>query len=345
MKPQLRAARSGPPGAHVRRPLRCARAATLDHLPRRRARTSSMREVDPDKYERIVLNLLSNAFKFTPDDGWIRCRLEMSGAQRVLLTVQDSGPGIDRELRSEIFDRFHQGRSTSPHHAGGTGLGLAIVKDFVDLHGGTITVTDAPGGGAVFQVELPLSAPETTYVRVGTRTTDPTDTCARQDGRPVTCAAETGSRSSTPRRPGHSCSWSRTTRTCADSSSKRSATSARVGWPPTRHEALALAILRADPPDLVVTDLMMPELSRRATRRRDARPPGARRRSPSSSCPPRPTTSCALEPARELGPGLRHQAVLGPRAAGASAQPGDDQTGARRPAGRARDPERATCRC
>ncbi|MGZ4738380.1 MAG: ATP-binding protein [Ilumatobacteraceae bacterium] len=123
-------------------------------------------EVDPDKYERIVLNLLSNAFKFTPDEGWIRCRLSMSGTNRVLLTVQDSGPGIPRELRNEIFDRFHQGRSTSPHHAGGTGLGLAIVKDFVDLHGGTITVTDAPGGGALFQVELPRCAPQTTYVRV-----------------------------------------------------------------------------------------------------------------------------------------------------------------------------------
>ena len=66
---------------------------------------------------------------------------QLLGAQRVLLTVQDSGPGIARELRGEIFDRFRQGRAAGPHSTGGTGLGLAIVKDFVDLHGGTITVT------------------------------------------------------------------------------------------------------------------------------------------------------------------------------------------------------------
>ncbi len=125
-------------------------------------------DVDADQYERIVLNLLANAFKFTPNNGWIRCRLERSDEHHVLLTVQDSGPGVAPELRAEIFERFHQGAPGTPGGPSyeGSGLGLAIVKSFVDLHSGTITVTDAPGGGALFQVELPVRAPETAYVRV-----------------------------------------------------------------------------------------------------------------------------------------------------------------------------------
>jgi PAS domain S-box-containing protein len=129
------------------------------------APTGLQADVDPDKYERMVLNLLSNAFKFTPDSGWIRCRVEATGAGRVLLSVQDSGPGVDPELRTEIFDRFHTGRAGGGE-SGGTGLGLAIIKQFAELHGGTVTLMDASAGGALFQVELPQSAPPTAYVRV-----------------------------------------------------------------------------------------------------------------------------------------------------------------------------------
>jgi PAS domain S-box-containing protein len=122
-------------------------------------------EVDPDKFDRILLNLLSNAFKFTPAGGRIRCGLEAIGPDRVLLSVQDSGPGVKPEMRATIFERFRQGQTGTTREFGGTGLGLAIAKDFVDLHGGTISVSDAPGsGGALFQVELPRYAPEGTYV-------------------------------------------------------------------------------------------------------------------------------------------------------------------------------------
>ncbi|HJV84167.1 MAG TPA: ATP-binding protein [Noviherbaspirillum sp.] len=122
-------------------------------------------DVDPEKFDRVLLNLLSNAFKFTPDGGRIRCSLAFAGTQRLLLSVQDSGPGIKPEMRSTIFERFRQGEGGTTRAFGGTGLGLAIAKEFVELHGGTITVSEAPGGGALFQVEMPLAAPEGAYVR------------------------------------------------------------------------------------------------------------------------------------------------------------------------------------
>jgi PAS domain S-box-containing protein len=108
-------------------------------------------DVDAEKFDRILLNLLANAFKFTPAGGHVRCALDMAGDDRVRLSVEDSGPGVPPELRASIFERFRQ--ATREH--GGTGLGLAIAKDFVDLHGGTIVVAEAPGGGAVFEVHLP----------------------------------------------------------------------------------------------------------------------------------------------------------------------------------------------
>jgi PAS domain S-box-containing protein len=123
-------------------------------------------EIDPDKIERVILNLLSNAFKFTSPGGRVRLALEgtddNSGA---LITVQDSGPGVRAEDRHLIFERFRQSDGASNRQFGGTGLGLAIAKDFVGLHGGSISVSDAPGGGALFQVNIPLKAPDGRHVR------------------------------------------------------------------------------------------------------------------------------------------------------------------------------------
>lgn len=116
-------------------------------------------EVDASKIERLVLNLLSNAFKFTPRGGRILCSLRAVG-ERALISVQDSGPGIPAETRETIFERFRQVEHHDTREHGGTGLGLSIARDFVDLHGGSITVTDAPGGGALFKTEIPLRAPE-----------------------------------------------------------------------------------------------------------------------------------------------------------------------------------------
>lgn len=122
-------------------------------------------EVDLGKVEHVLLNLLSNAFKFTPAGGRIRCALEAGTRDAFVLSVQDSGPGVPAEMRRAIFERFRQVAGGTRRDVGGTGLGLAIAKEFVDLHRGTLVVSEAPGGGALFQVEIPLRAPSGAYVR------------------------------------------------------------------------------------------------------------------------------------------------------------------------------------
>ena len=146
-------------------------------------------QVDSEKVQRVLLNLLSNAFKFTPEGGSIRCLLSTSQSdrsldadpceedtlvERAVIAIQDTGSGVPPELRKTIFERFSQGDGGSTRRFGGTGLGLAIAKEFVELHRGTIGVSDALGGGAIFTVELPLVAPPD--ATVSTRVGSPTDT-------------------------------------------------------------------------------------------------------------------------------------------------------------------------
>ncbi|MFA7322062.1 MAG: ATP-binding protein [Dokdonella sp.] len=115
-------------------------------------------EADGEKLQRVMLNLLSNAFKFTSDGGAVTLRLS-AGVGQVLIEVQDNGPGVPVELRAAVFERFRQGEGDAQRCHGGTGLGLAIVKDFVELHGGSVCLDEAPGGGALFSVHLGLTAP------------------------------------------------------------------------------------------------------------------------------------------------------------------------------------------
>ncbi|HMI90903.1 MAG TPA: ATP-binding protein, partial [Polyangiales bacterium] len=114
--------------------------------------------VDPDKLQRVLMNLLGNAFKFTPAGGRIRCRLRagsQSQSQSLSISVEDSGPGVAPEQRQAIFERFRQGDGGIDRKVGGTGLGLAIAKEFVEMHKGRIDVLDSELGGACFQVSLP----------------------------------------------------------------------------------------------------------------------------------------------------------------------------------------------
>lgn len=216
-------------------------------------------EVDPEKFDCILLNLLSNAFKFTPARGRIRCALELSGKDRLLLSVQDSGSGVPPEMHATIFDRFRQAQGGTTREFGGTGLGLAIAKGFVDLHGGTIVTLDAPGGGALFQVEIPLCAPQGTYVRYAEAPLAP-----GEDGVVVNCAIEELQRiaddaSAQPRSP------DRPLVLVAEDNAEMQRFIAEVLGGEYRvvaaadgAEALERAL--AEPPDLVVTDLMMPKL-------------------------------------------------------------------------------------
>jgi signal transduction histidine kinase/ActR/RegA family two-component response regulator len=111
---------------------------------------------DPVRLQQIVGNLVTNAIKFTAE-GSIRVRVDWSEVTGLLdITVRDSGPGMEEELRARLFERFSQADATSARQHGGAGLGLAIVKGLVDLMGGDIGVESAPGQGSTFSVSLPL---------------------------------------------------------------------------------------------------------------------------------------------------------------------------------------------
>lgn len=126
-------------------------------------------ELDVAKVERVLLNVLSNAFKFTPNGGTIVCELySCEDSQRgslVQLRVSDSGPGIAANMREAIFERFHQIDEGPTRALGGIGLGLAICKEFVELFHGRIEVGDSSHGGASFSITLPSKAPSNASVR------------------------------------------------------------------------------------------------------------------------------------------------------------------------------------
>lgn len=135
---------------------------------------------DHDKIEAIFTNLLSNAFKFTPEGGRVSVQLSVVSNQFsvnsnqlqqkplntdhwllntdhwTLITVQDTGEGIPAEQLPHIFDRFYQVDTSSRRVHGGAGIGLALVKELVELHYGSITVTSEAGVGTTFTVCLPL---------------------------------------------------------------------------------------------------------------------------------------------------------------------------------------------
>lgn len=115
-------------------------------------------EFDVEKYQRIAVNLLSNAFKFTQAEGEIRVSLSAEG-EEARLQVWDDGPGIPPAARERIFERFRQLELGDDRKHEGLGLGLAIVREFVELHRGKIEVSESPLGGAGFEVRLPRRAP------------------------------------------------------------------------------------------------------------------------------------------------------------------------------------------
>lgn len=121
--------------------------------------------------EQIAFNLVSNALKFTPAGGGVVVRLVQEGDE-VRLVVQDTGPGLDEAEQRELFTRF--GRSTHTETARGSGLGLALVKEFAELHGGRVAVRSQRGGGAAFDVWLPLG-PEMEAPRILARTAQLTE--------------------------------------------------------------------------------------------------------------------------------------------------------------------------
>lgn len=116
---------------------------------------------DHDKIERILFNLLSNAFKFTLEGGHVSVEVNdlLSGSEQahwVSIKVRDTGIGIPKDKKEKIFERFFQNYSASSVLNQGTGIGLSITKEFIKMHGGVIEVDSEPGKGSEFIIKLPL---------------------------------------------------------------------------------------------------------------------------------------------------------------------------------------------
>ncbi|RMH01514.1 MAG: two-component sensor histidine kinase [Planctomycetota bacterium] len=128
--------------------LRLERELPADGLPMVADRTS---------LETVLANLLDNAVSYT-EVGRVVLRGRTEAAAEVVFEIEDTGPGIEPEILPRIFERFFRGDPARSRAAGGTGLGLAIVRNLVGRMGGRISVRSRPGEGALFRVELPVSA-------------------------------------------------------------------------------------------------------------------------------------------------------------------------------------------
>ena len=115
-------------------------------------------EIDPDRVGQIVGNLVDNALRYTPEGGKVSARL-LSSTDQVVLSVADTGPGIDREDLDHVFERLYVAQRYRPVRPEGSGLGLSIVKELVDAMGGSITVTSILGHGTTVGVAFARTTP------------------------------------------------------------------------------------------------------------------------------------------------------------------------------------------
>ncbi|HSI77511.1 MAG TPA: two-component regulator propeller domain-containing protein [Lunatimonas sp.] len=125
---------------------------------------------DTEKLEKIISNLLSNAFKFTPKGGEVDFLVDVgpleNGFHQLKILVKDTGIGIPKEKTEHIFERFYQVESTSTRSYEGTGIGLSLVHELVRLLEGDVSVKSEPGKGSVFEMTLPLKPASASYIRL-----------------------------------------------------------------------------------------------------------------------------------------------------------------------------------
>jgi signal transduction histidine kinase/DNA-binding response OmpR family regulator len=215
--------------------------------------------VDRDMWEKIVLNLLSNALKFTLA-GEIRVTLQAANGQ-ARLEVRDTGVGIPAEEMPRIFDRFHRVRESHGRSQEGTGIGLALVRELVTLQGGQVEVTSTPGQGATFTVSLPLGRDHLPPQQIRI------DTGRGTDARAATPYVEEASRWLPPALqpvPGVARRGGVRIVLADDNADMRDYVLRLLGegW---RVEAVgdgerALETVMREPPDLLIADVMMPKL-------------------------------------------------------------------------------------
>ncbi len=216
--------------------------------------------VDRGMWEKIVLNLISNAFKYT-FEGEIQVRLEADpGAPgKVSLTVSDTGVGIPEAEQPRLFERFRRVEAPRARTQEGTGIGLALVSELVSLHGGSVAVSSAPGQGSAFTVSLPLGS---AHLPAESLTHTPSDGLgeAAADSWVEEAAGWLPQRADIPPEPGASGRV-----VVVDDNADMRGYIARLLSPHYRVETLtngrdALEAILKQTPDLVLSDVMMPEL-------------------------------------------------------------------------------------
>jgi len=112
---------------------------------------------DPDRITQVLTNLISNAIKYTPEGGWVKLSIEVTGEATIRTCIADSGIGISNSDQKRLFQKFFRADNSLTRQAGGTGLGLVIVKSIIEMLGGSIWVQSEVGRGSKFFFTLPLA--------------------------------------------------------------------------------------------------------------------------------------------------------------------------------------------
>jgi signal transduction histidine kinase len=112
--------------------------------------------VDPNRFNQALVNLLSNAAKYSPSGGQVDIVAKREGAGSIRISVTDHGPGIPEAFRAKIFSRFAQADNSTTRKVGGSGLGLNITKTLIEAFGGTVSFDSIEGQGATFHFVLPI---------------------------------------------------------------------------------------------------------------------------------------------------------------------------------------------
>lgn len=129
-------------------------------LTKQRVSSSAIVAAEENKLRQVITNLMGNALRFTPDGSPIEIAVEADLEKRLAtISVIDHGEGIPPQIREKIFQRFWRADTSRTRDTGGSGLGLAIVSSIVAAHHGTVRALETPGGGATFEVSLPLLPP------------------------------------------------------------------------------------------------------------------------------------------------------------------------------------------
>jgi signal transduction histidine kinase/FixJ family two-component response regulator len=213
--------------------------------------------VDPQQLETVVVNLLSNALKFTMV-GEVRVVVRASDRAAVL-EVLDTGMGIPEEDLPFVFDRFRRGRAPAARSVEGTGIGLSLVRKLVELQGGEIAVRSRPGAGTAFRVELPWA--------VGRQLPAAAGTCAVPSAQAASLATEVEGWASPTRSGGLVDALLPRVVLAEDNADVRAfvtdVLAGHVRLESVGDGSAALQALRAEPADLLLTDLRMPVMDGR----------------------------------------------------------------------------------